>query len=70
MALKAHRSRVLLVLLRSAVFYLLAFLILRWAWSRGMLPAGAGIGALVATILIDLRRQVGKIDLPAWSDSE
>jgi len=60
MLLKRHRTSVILILLRSAAFAVVAFLILRWTWGRGMLPVGVGSGAAIATILIDLSRQVGK----------
>ncbi len=59
------RYTAILILLRSAVFSFMAFLILRWTWGMGVLPVGVGIGAAIATILIDLSRQVGKLDRPA-----
>jgi hypothetical protein len=39
-----------------------AFVILRWIWGKGMLPVGVGSGAAIASILIDLSRQVARID--------
>ena len=62
---RRHEMPVILILLRSAAFSLVAFLILRWAWGIGMLPVGVGIGAAIATILIDLSRQVGKTNEPS-----
>jgi hypothetical protein len=69
MPLKRRRA-VILVLLRSAVFSFFAFLILRWTWSRGMLPVGVGSVAATITILLDFWRQIGKIDHLDQPDSK
>jgi len=59
-----RRGTAILILLRAAGFSFMAFFILRWTWGRGILPVGVGIGAAIATILIDLSQQVGKLDGP------
>jgi hypothetical protein len=57
MPLKRRSTRVVLILLRSAFLFLVAFLILRWTWSRGIAPVGVGIIALTTGILLDLWQQ-------------
>jgi hypothetical protein len=69
MASFKHRStQVILILLRSAVFALVAFLILKWAWGKGLHSVGVGAAAAAISILFDLRGQIGKIDAAVQSD--